>query len=301
MSSSRSRTERLAGSICTTGRPRRRCWQRLAAAGEKGRMPVCLVTGARAPVARLHPAIKGVWGAPDRPAPRSSRSTSTPSNPMATNRATTRPSPRPRPSPTPTALNRFLERVAAIASRSATPRPCSGPDAGRGGRRMAEAIFGVHVRRRRQAPSTRRPKRRRSARSSRRSASGRPLARCRSGPGEGVRFHVLGLAPNAARHLDPLLAGERFRRARRQLSALSSPTCGSSPARRDGTPPLWRYLLETAVLGQARKRAAQSRRRVDARDPLRHALSAHAAFDRAHAHARGRTAEVGIAACARRC
>ena len=37
-------------------------WARLSAAGDKTEA-ICLVTGEPAPVARLHPAIKGVWGA----------------------------------------------------------------------------------------------------------------------------------------------------------------------------------------------------------------------------------------------
>src|SRR5260370_22054860 len=37
-------------------------WTRLTATGDKT-SAACLVTGNRAPVARLHPAIKGVWGA----------------------------------------------------------------------------------------------------------------------------------------------------------------------------------------------------------------------------------------------
>src|SRR5260370_34768979 len=37
-------------------------WTRLTAAAEKT-SAACLITGDHAPVARLHPAIKGVWGA----------------------------------------------------------------------------------------------------------------------------------------------------------------------------------------------------------------------------------------------
>lgn len=40
----------------------RSLWARLSAEGDKSRA-TCLVTGDRAPVARLHPAVKGVWGA----------------------------------------------------------------------------------------------------------------------------------------------------------------------------------------------------------------------------------------------
>ena len=40
----------------------RALWARLTAASEGGEA-ICLVSGDRAPIARLHPAIKGVWGA----------------------------------------------------------------------------------------------------------------------------------------------------------------------------------------------------------------------------------------------
>jgi CRISPR-associated protein Csd1 len=40
----------------------RELWARLSAESDKNTQAVCLVTGKKAPVARLHPSIKGVWG-----------------------------------------------------------------------------------------------------------------------------------------------------------------------------------------------------------------------------------------------
>src|SRR5436190_1242579 len=55
-------SERL-DDICIHDRPAaRHLWARLAAGGEKTET-TCLVTGERGPVARLHPSIKGVWWA----------------------------------------------------------------------------------------------------------------------------------------------------------------------------------------------------------------------------------------------
>jgi CRISPR-associated protein Csd1 len=55
-------SERLSN-ICVHDRPdARTLWARLCAEGDKDEA-VCLVTGERGPIARLHPAIKGVWGA----------------------------------------------------------------------------------------------------------------------------------------------------------------------------------------------------------------------------------------------
>src|SRR5262249_8225385 len=41
----------------------RELWARLSAERDKNAEAICLVSGDKAPVARLHPAIKGVWGA----------------------------------------------------------------------------------------------------------------------------------------------------------------------------------------------------------------------------------------------
>src|ERR1700722_2721051 len=55
-------SERLKD-ICIHDRPEARAlWTRLSAEGQK-KEAACLVTGARGAIARLHPAIKGVWGA----------------------------------------------------------------------------------------------------------------------------------------------------------------------------------------------------------------------------------------------
>jgi CRISPR-associated protein (Cas_Csd1) len=75
----------------------RELWAKLSAGPDKVEA-ACLVTGARGPVARLHPSIKGAW-ARRRPVPRSYLSTLMPSPPMATNRGTTRPFPRRPPLP----------------------------------------------------------------------------------------------------------------------------------------------------------------------------------------------------------
>src|SRR5690606_30152203 len=65
----------------------------------------------------------------------------------------------------------------------------------------------------------------------------------------GVHFHVLGLAPNAARisirfwfEDDLGVLAERYQRFVAVMAI--------DPPPRDGYPPLWRYLNETAVLGK---------------------------------------------------
>src|ERR1700730_18511414 len=55
-------SERLSKIMIHDRPAARELWARLAAAGEKNEA-ACLITGKHAPIARLHPAIKGVWGA----------------------------------------------------------------------------------------------------------------------------------------------------------------------------------------------------------------------------------------------
>ena len=55
--------ERLSDTYVHDRPAARELWARLLASSDKGPEAICLVTGGRAPVARLHPAIKGVWGA----------------------------------------------------------------------------------------------------------------------------------------------------------------------------------------------------------------------------------------------
>ena len=112
--------------ISRSTRRARAVGETLGAEGERGEA-ICLVTGERAPVARLHPADQGRLGRADVGRFASSRSISTPSLPMVTSRATTRPSRRPPPSPTPPRSTDSWSATAATASRSATPRRCSGP------------------------------------------------------------------------------------------------------------------------------------------------------------------------------
>lgn len=66
---------------------------------------------------------------------------------------------------------------------------------------------------------------------------------------DGVRFHVLGLAPNAARISIRFYFEDSFgvltENYQRQLRDMAL-----EPAPKDPFPPLWRYLLELAVLGK---------------------------------------------------
>ncbi|MBB4018150.1 CRISPR-associated protein Csd1 [Chelatococcus caeni] len=66
---------------------------------------------------------------------------------------------------------------------------------------------------------------------------------------EGVRFYVLGLAPNAARLSIRFWLEDDFGRLAGNYARFVS-DMAIEPPPRDGYPPLWRYLAETAVLGK---------------------------------------------------
>ncbi len=107
-------SERLRN-ICIHDRPAARTlWARPYAERDK-REAASLVTGERSLIARLHPAIKGVWGA-QTSAPRSYPSISTPSPPTATSRARTRRFSKGAAFAYTTALNRFLERGSGVSA-----------------------------------------------------------------------------------------------------------------------------------------------------------------------------------------
>lgn len=66
---------------------------------------------------------------------------------------------------------------------------------------------------------------------------------------KGVRFHVLGLAPNAARLSVRFHVEDDFGRLTHHYQRFVA-DMRVEPPPRGGTPPVWRYLQETAVLGK---------------------------------------------------
>nr|WP_321524975.1 type I-C CRISPR-associated protein Cas8c/Csd1 [uncultured Cohaesibacter sp.] len=78
---------------------------------------------------------------------------------------------------------------------------------------------------------------------------GEPLADVEPGLDKGVRFFVLGLAPNAARLSVRFYFEDSFGKLTQNYQKFLS-DMAIDPPPRDGFPPLWRYLRETAVLGK---------------------------------------------------
>ena len=222
----------------------------LAEAGGQGadETGVCLVTGHSGAPARLHPSIKGVWGAQSSGAALVSfnldafssygheQGNNAPVSEQAAFAYTT-------------VLNHFLANDsghrlqigdastvfwadasdAAIAEEAESlflsyidPGDTSAED------EAASKQVGIKLERIRQ---------------------GEPLGDIEPGLEAGVRFFVLGLAPNAARLSVRFYFEDSFGKLTQNYQAFLA-DMAIDPPPRHGFPPLWRYLRETAVLGK---------------------------------------------------
>ena len=235
---------RLAGEFTFLhDRPAARTLWRQIGAGGASDPQICLVTGEAGPVARLHPSIKGVWGAQSSGASLISfnldaftsyghdQGDNAPLSEAAAFAYTT-------------ALNGFLsdkEHRLQIGDASTV----FWADAAEEEAEEAENLFAAYY----------------DTASDDRLAAGKvgsKLEAIRNGAqlteiapnlAQGVRFHVLGLAPNAARlsvrfywTSDFGTLTENYQRYLRDTEL--------APPPRDGWPPLWRYLVELASQGK---------------------------------------------------
>lgn len=206
---------------------------------------LCLVTGDSAPVARLHPSIKGVWGAQSSGASLVSfnldaftsygheQGDNAPISEAAAFAYTT-------------ALNRFLERDSGHRLQIGDASTVFWADcADQAAAEEAESLFLGYM------DSAADEKLATAAIRSRLDAIRRGVRLAEVAPelAEGVRFHVLGLAPNAARLSVRLSWQDDFGRLTAHYQRhLADMALGPPP--RDGWPPLWRYLLELAPQGK---------------------------------------------------
>lgn len=234
-------------------------WARLSAAGDRP-PAICLVTGEKAPVARLHPAIKGVWGAQSSGASIVSfnldafasygheQGDNAPVSETAAAAYTT-------------ALNRFLERDSGHRLQIGDASTVFWADTTEADRllaaektKAAEGLFGGLFEAVEDTPTE--PPRIDATMQTRevesrltRIRNGEPLAKVYPQLAEGVRFHVLGLAPNAARLSIRFYYENDFRELADNYRGYVE-DMRIDPPPRDRPPPLWRYLVETAVLGK---------------------------------------------------
>jgi CRISPR-associated protein Csd1 len=218
-------------------------WAELRDAGERSDA-ICLISGVQAPVARLHPSIKGVWGAQTSGASivafnqeafvsyDHEQGDNAPISEAAAFKYTT-------------ALNAFLgndskNRIQIGDASTVFWADASNAPAVELAERTFSAMF-AGVDEATQAAKI--------GDILERIRNGQPLREVAPELAEGVRFHVLGLAPNAARlsirfwfDNDFGVLARNYERFVRDMAAL--------PPARDENPALWRYLAETAVLGK---------------------------------------------------
>jgi CRISPR-associated protein Csd1 len=217
----------------------RALWATLAAASEGGEA-ICLVSGDRAPIARLHPAIKGVWGAQSAGASLVSfnldaftsygheQGDNAPVSEAAAFAYTT-------------ALNKFLERDSRNRIQIGDSSTVFWADAAEAKiAEAAETVFGILLGIDEEAQANKvRP-------ILEKIRAGRPIAEAAPELVEGVRFYVLGLAPNAARLSVRFWLEDDFgavaRNFARHLEAMRI-----APPPKDENPSIWRCLIEAAV------------------------------------------------------
>ena len=207
---------------------------------------ICLVSGVSAPVARLHPAIKNVWGGQSAGGSIVSfnldafesyghgQGDNAPISELAAFKYTA-------------VLNAFLagktNRLQIGDASTVFWADASEAQAAE----MAESVFGNMLEINEAAEAGK---------------VGAVLQRIRDGVvwedavrdiapelQRGVRFHVLGLAPNAARISIRFWYEDDFGVLAKNYQRFIA-DMAIDPAPRDGYPPLWRYLNETAVLGK---------------------------------------------------
>lgn len=221
-------------------------WARVSA-GSGDKTEICLVTGQADAVARLHPSIKGVWGAQSSGAALVSfnldaftsygheQGDNAPVSEGAAFAYTT-------------ALNRFLERDSGHRIQIGDTSTVFWADAADMAEE-SEALFSCFI-----DPSDDRSEDDKHATSHVREKlelirRGVPIETVEPRLAKGVRFNVLGLAPNAARLSVRFFFEDDFGQLARNYQKFID-DMRVEPPWREPYPPLWRYLRETAVLGK---------------------------------------------------
>lgn len=220
-------------------------WAEAAATDSNDAKSICLVTGERAPMARLHPSIKNVWGAQSSGASIVSfnldaftsygheQGDNAPVSEAATFAYTT-------------ALNRFLEKGSANRVQIGDTSTVFWADSSNAdAAHYAESLFAAFV----EADVGDTSAAKRVGLMLERIRRGEPLQSVAPELESGVRFFVLGLAPNAARISIRFYFEDDFGVLARNYQNFMG-DMNIEPEPRDGQPALWRYLAETAVLGK---------------------------------------------------
>lgn len=249
-------SDRLSSTFLHRRQAAKTLWARLSASGDKTEA-ICLVTGDKAPISITHPAIKGVWGAQTAGASIVSFNADAYES-YGHEQGENAPVSEGAAAAYTTVLNRYLRRGSGHNIQIGDASTVFWADATEADKaladkkaREAENLFAewfegpppdIGVDEDAQASLVRIKLAQIRA--------GEPLSKVAPELADGVRFYVLGLAPNAARlsirfyyDNDFGVLAENYRRYVEDMRL--------EPADpRDPHPPLWKYLSETAVLGK---------------------------------------------------
>ena len=219
-----------------------------AVAGKTTADAICLVNGRSSAIQRTHPPIKGVWGAQVAGAALVSfnsdayesygheQGDNAPVSEAAAFAYTT-------------ALNRFLTKDSGHRIQIGDASTVFWADCSAEAAREAEGLFFASYGSLENESSYDQAATKEIKLRLEMIQNGTALAQVAPKLAEGVRFHILGLAPNAARlsvrfHYEDDF-GKLVANYQNHLDNLRL-----EPPPRDGFPPLWRYLTELAVLGK---------------------------------------------------
>lgn len=237
--------ERLAGIMLHDRPAARDLWARLSNSDEQAKQ-VCLVTGQHAPVARLHPSIKGVWGG------QSSGGAIVSFNLDAFTSYGHEQGDNAQVSETAafkytTTLNRFLgsdsgHRIQIGDASTVFWADAEGSDPAPAA--VAESLFLQMLDPKDDGSDAAK----RIAEKLKAIRDGRTMSDIDPELGD-IRFHVLGLSPNAARISIRFYYEDSFGALARNYQSYVQ-DMALEPGPREPHPPLWRYLVELAVLGK---------------------------------------------------
>ncbi len=220
-------------------------WARVAGK-ESDAAEICLVSGEPGPVARLHPSIKGVWGAQSSGAALVSFNLDAFTS-YGHEQGDNAPISEASAFAYTTALNRFLERDSRHRIQIGDASTVFWADASdMDTAALAEVAFGGMV----DTVEEERAGAKEVAALLERLRQGEPLEEVAPKLAQGIRFHVLGLAPNAARLSIRFYLDNDFGVLARNYQRFVS-DMRVEPPPREPYPPLWRYLREVAVLGKS--------------------------------------------------
>lgn len=224
-------------------RPAARALWREIGAATASEPQICLVSGRPGPVARLHPSIKGVWGAQSSGASLISFNLDAFTS-YGHEQGDNAPVSEAAAFAYATALNRFLEKDSGHRVQIGDASTVFWADAAQELADDAESLLAAYF-----DPGAE-DKMAASAIKDKLDAIRNGARLTKVAPElEGVPFHVLGLSPNAARLSVRFYWSSSFGTLTANYQRFLADT-DIKPPPRDGWPPLWRYQVELAVQGK---------------------------------------------------